>query len=439
MQVSAAIRAHARRPAAAQVARGAILAMACAVMAWRAPLLLRQPRIWAEEGTVYLAYAFANPAWKALVAPHQGYYHLYANLATLVALLAPMRQAALVTTLLAFAAQALPLAVVLWGRSRLWPSLPRQLLAVTVILLTPSSGECWLNTINSQFYLALTAALLLVEEPPRSAARRWIHRAILGLAVLSGPVTAFLAPLFVARALARRDEPEASTQAWLVVAGAMLQAGIALAALETPDAGPMRFAGITPASLLAVIWNRVVMVPLTSMRGGRAMAGLLLGLRDAGRAAPLGWALLAALAGLGLFLCRKRPPEQRYLALGALLLALLSTISALAGPGETKWALIHPGTAIRYYYAPSTLLMLALSARITWQRRAWRRLGSLLAAVALALSLALGAMDYRALMEPFVSADWPVWAEQVAIWETRPGHRLLIWPPPWEMTLVRWD
>jgi len=83
--------------------------------------------------------------------------------------------------------------------------------------------------------------------------------------------------------------------------------------------------------------------------------------------------------------------------------------------------------------------MLALAMRITWQRRDWRRLGSLVATVALAISLALGAADYRALMDPFASADWPVWAEQVAIWETRPGHRLQIWPPPWDMTLVRWD
>ncbi len=439
MQIRQALRALARRPAATWLTRGAILALACALMAWRAPLLLRQPRIWAEEGQVYLAYAYAAPAWKALIAPHQGYYHLYANLATLVALLAPMRQAALVTTLFAFAAQALPLAVVLWGRSRLWPSLPLKLLAVVVILLTPSSGECWLNTINSQFYLALTAALLLVEPPPRAPTRRWLYRAILGLAVLSGPVTAFLTPLYVTRAWRRRDQPEAGTQAWMVVAGAMLQAGIALAALEAPDGGLVRFAGISPASLLAVTWNRIVVVPLASMRGGRATATLLLNLRDAGHGAPLGWALLAALAALGLFLCWKRPTEQRHLVLGAYLMTLLSTISALAGPDETKWALIHPGTAIRYYYAPATLLMLAFAARVTWQRRAWRRLGSLVAAAALAISLALGAADYRALMEPFVSADWPVWAEQVAVWETRPGHRLLIWPPPWEMTLVRWD
>jgi len=117
----------------------------------------------------------------------------------------------------------------------------------------------------------------------------------------------------------------------------------------------------------------------------------------------------------------------------------LSTISALISPDQTKWVLVSPGTAIRYYYAPSVLFMLAVWGRFDPHPKRWRRPASLLAALALAISLVLGAVDYRSLMWPFVSADWPVWQDQVTIWETRPGYRLEIWPPPRDMQLVKWD
>jgi hypothetical protein len=425
---------------AANLLRALVLVAACVVMALRAPLLLRQPRFWAEEGKVYFAYAYAaDGLWRALLAPHQGYYHLFANLATVLALLVPVRHAPMVTTLLAFAAQALPLAIVLWGKAPLWRTLPRSIVAVAIILLTPSSAECWLNAINSQFYLALSAALLLLEETPEAVWRRWAYRGILALAALSGPVTAFLTPLFAVRAWAHRSDREAGTQAWMVGAGAMLQLGIVLTSLEIPPEGAVRFAGLGPANLLAVIANRTIVMPLASSSAAQWVCERLVQAHDAGSDGLIAFGLVVALGALGTFLCWKRPSSQRYLLAASLLLTTLSTISALISAGQTKWVLVWPGTAIRYYYAPSVLLMMAFWGRVDTQPKRWRRPASLLAALALTVGLVLGAADYRPLMQPFVSDDWPVWQEEVAVWETRPGYRLEIWPPPWDMQLVRWD
>ncbi len=439
MRPRVALRYLARQPIALHAARTAVLLSACALMALRAPLLLQQPRFWAEEGKVYYAYAYSNPSWRALLAPHQGYYHLFANIATALALLVPVQHAPMVTTLLSFAAQALPLAIVLWGTAEPWNRLPGSIVAVCIILLTPSSGECWLNSINSQFYLALSAALLLLENPPGRTPRRWLYRGILALATLSGPVTAFLAPLFIVRAWARRQEREISTQAWIVTAGAMLQLGIVLTSLEAPPEGAVRFAGLSLANLSAVVVNRTIVMPIAGARAARWTAQVLAKAHEAGADALLGWGMLVVLVGLGLYLCWGRSSRQRYLVAASLLMTTLATISALIGPDQTKWVLLDPGAAIRYYYAPSVLLMLALWGRVDPRPKRWRRPGSLLAGLALVACLTLGAADYRALMRPFVSADWPVWHDQVAIWETRPGYRLLIWPPPWDMRLVRWD
>ncbi|HXI26983.1 MAG TPA: hypothetical protein VNG89_01130, partial [Vicinamibacterales bacterium] len=52
------------------------LAIALIVSYSRSPALLRSPRFWAEEGSVYYAYATAHGGVATLVAPHLGYFSL---------------------------------------------------------------------------------------------------------------------------------------------------------------------------------------------------------------------------------------------------------------------------------------------------------------------------------------------------------------------------
>src|SRR5690349_9841021 len=107
---------HLARPLAFLAAAGLIIA--------RAPALFSAPRLWAEEGTRYFPTAFHKGWLPSLLQVQHGYYALWPNLAaTLAARLVPLASAPLVTTLFAFAAQLMPVALILWGRGPLWPNL----------------------------------------------------------------------------------------------------------------------------------------------------------------------------------------------------------------------------------------------------------------------------------------------------------------------------
>jgi hypothetical protein len=161
-------------------------------IALRAPALWSHPRFWAEEGAIYFADAFNLPWYDSLFAPHFGYYSLFANGTALVAArLAPLEHAPLVTLIAALAVQALPVALILLSRAPLWRSWASALTGVVMVSFLPiSTAELWLNTINSQFYLALcTFLVLLEEEPADTPGRRFTHRAVLllgGLTILTG-------------------------------------------------------------------------------------------------------------------------------------------------------------------------------------------------------------------------------------------------------------
>ena len=122
-------------------------------MFFRAPSFFFEPRFWAEEGIIYFSNAFNNPWYKALFTPHLDYLSLFNNIAsTLAANIVQLKDAPLITTLLAFAVQVIPLAIVLWSQSELWGSAVKKAVGILIILFVPLSGEIWLATNCSQFY-----------------------------------------------------------------------------------------------------------------------------------------------------------------------------------------------------------------------------------------------------------------------------------------------
>jgi hypothetical protein len=62
-----------------------LLIAAFVILLARAPRLLLEGRIYAEEGTTYLRYAWNATPLRALLAPHQGYYSLLDNVPALIA------------------------------------------------------------------------------------------------------------------------------------------------------------------------------------------------------------------------------------------------------------------------------------------------------------------------------------------------------------------
>jgi hypothetical protein len=138
------------------MARLLLLLASTLVIVLRAPALFLEPRFWAEEGAIYFSYAFRRPWYEVLFAPHLGYYALYPHLASLVATrTVELADAPLVTTSMALLAQLIPVTLILWSKAELWLGPARKIIGILIVIFTLSSGEIWLNSINSQFFFAL--------------------------------------------------------------------------------------------------------------------------------------------------------------------------------------------------------------------------------------------------------------------------------------------
>jgi hypothetical protein len=181
-----------------------------------------QRRFWAEEGTVFYWHA-ATTAWlPALFYSYAGYMNFGANIAAVAARhLVPLDYAPRITFVFALAAQICPAILLLtsraaWLRSRLT-------LAASLLLLVgaPAAEEIWLNTIHSQFYLALCTGLILTLET-ESGGREIFRRFLLFFAPLYGLVAIIFLPLFILRTLIERSHTRL-IQALVLASGSTIQ------------------------------------------------------------------------------------------------------------------------------------------------------------------------------------------------------------------------
>ena len=171
-----------------------------ALLVLRLPDLFLAPRLWAEEGSVYLAHALTRSFHETILAPHLGYYSLLPTLSTA---LSPLETAPLITTLTALAWQAATLAIILNSRSNFLPT-PVTRAAFAIALLLTSPPEVWLNAINAQHWAAVGVFVILFSDLPRASTRPWTV-AYLAIAGLSGVPPLLFAIYFPIRWMMSRD------------------------------------------------------------------------------------------------------------------------------------------------------------------------------------------------------------------------------------------
>ena len=410
---------------------------AAAVVVLRIPALMSEPRLWAEEGGRYyaVAYRYAHgPQWPlGLLNVQRGYFALWPNLAsTIAANLASIEDAPYVTTWMALLAQLLPLAIITWGQADIWKAPWKRVGGVLVYLLIPISGEIWLNTINSQFYFALAAVLVMLEPIGLTRAHRWALRLALAVAGLTGPVTAMIAPLFVVIAVMTRNR-ERVTQAAVLVGCALLQAGLLVAFSASDKSIGIRVAEVKAPVLAFVAWTQSIGLLLFGWEPMANLAHWVAATYGGGEVdvAVFGIVLALVAAALVIWLAADLPREQRVTLMGSYL--LLFTLSYLGGLAPDKLNLLPPGNGGRYFWVPNVLLGFMFLANLSARRRTGFK--TLMCAGLLSLSLANGAILFSKTI-PF-SADWPVWRAEIALWRSDPAHRIKIWPAGWEMVLTR--
>ncbi|MHB8287100.1 MAG: hypothetical protein ACYDD1_20825 [Caulobacteraceae bacterium] len=407
--------------------RWLLLLLFTLLLVFRLPKAWLQGRFMDEDATVFLAYAWHHPWRDALFRPFGGYLNLAANASTLlVAALVkggalPLARAPYATMCLALISQVLPAALLLFGRAS-W--LSNRLAVITAVLLLglcPGVEETFFNAMHIQFHLALCVGIILSLDPPQRTFTRISYNSILFLAPLCGPIAIIMWPLFTLRAMIDRDRTRA-------VQCATLAAGAAIQLLLFFSENPMRSHPRDPGTIAAVMFIRLLALPLTGFNTANAFGAMIYFSKIAG--GP-GWWCAAAFAVLAfgalIALAARRIDAASWLVLAGLSVAVATFGFGMVVPLFPD--LFNCGDGERYNLLPLTLLsygLLALAMRPGERGRA------VYAALCM-LMLGIGVAQYRTPMKPF--ADGPSWIAEVDAWKRDHRHPLKVWPGPWAADL----
>lgn len=229
-----------------------------------------------------------------------------------------------------------------------WP-----VFAVSLVLLLIPAGdaEVWLNSITSQFHLALCVAIILAADV-RGGLVGALQVAVLLLAPLAGPVAGCLTPLFLLRAIFERSSGR-FLQAALLAAPTLIQAVIVLTHPEFA-----RAFGIGLKLLLAVIGMQNVILPIVGDVRAKNLSEMAIDLFRKGGIPVLTIASgIFGVGALGGAVWRRGDRAAVWLFAAGATLAVVSYSAALT-LGEPLNLLFWLGC--RYAFVPTVLFSLGL-------------------------------------------------------------------------------
>jgi hypothetical protein len=391
-----------------------------ALVCLRLPEVIYPGRFWAEEGAVYYRVAWTMPWWQALWSPYVGYLNLAANAAGLAArYLVPLEDAPRVTTAIALMIQSIPAVLLVTAKDEWLRGPPVLFAAILLLAMPPVFDEVWLNTANSQFHIALAAALCLALKVP-SGVGAMGRRFLLLCAPLSSPASVALTPLFIARAAIDRSKARA-LQAACIVTGTLLQLVLFYSRVGHRGNVP------GPATLASIFAVKHLAIPFLGEQEAGVIANSVHGDVVAGHY-PVA-AILAVCVTAGLLLAaviRRGRPEPAWLLVSGLAIACLSYYGAIEG----KLALINVVASQRYAFAPSMLFALAVLALAATKADRIARVSWVVVIWLLAI-----ATQQTLLPQDGFFVDGPSWKDEVALWRADPRHSLAIWPTGWLLVL----
>lgn len=415
-----------------------MIVLAATIIYARDTRYFSQPRFWAEEGSLHFAYSFTHSWWKSLIEPQVGYLNFWPNLATWIAAQFPLETAPLITTLMSFFVQLVPVALILFSNSPFWNGWIRKIAGIAILFFTPLTSEGWLNSINSYTYFGIITFLILLEEIPFGAIRSWVYRVLLLLGGLSGTLSCFLIPLFFFRALEEKKK-ERLVQLLILSACAVVQILLIFSYQATESFGQrLHLIGLTTFGV--TMWTQGFALFIFGFNQVHEWARTLFSLATQDLASFQMWGRLLLVAGTALLflLSTNLPRKLRWIFLSSYLILML--LPMMFSVIKDKYALIDTGLHQRIFLAPNVILGWMMLKGIQFSKeRSWRasfsNLVSILSILIIGASLFWGFQTYRERWS--VAEYWPDWKTEVATWRTNPEYPLRIQPEGWVIRLPK--
>jgi len=183
------------------------LLLGCSILIFiRDPAFLIGPRIWAEEGSIYIQSLLDHGVVGSLIKPHLGYYSLYNNVVVALSVeMLSLKWAAYGTTALSFLFTLICVTVPLFTTSRYWGNYFTKI-TITIFAVVVSSPEIWLNTINIQFYLGSFCTLLLLSEIGTiNRAKYTLVVLVVAVGSLTSVTSIILIPFYLLKAIGQKN------------------------------------------------------------------------------------------------------------------------------------------------------------------------------------------------------------------------------------------
>lgn len=404
----------------------------------RQPELLSEPRLWAEEGTNYFAYAYSHNWLINLLSPQFGYNTLYNSIATSLATMVPLEYAPFVTTYLAFLVQVAASSAVIWWDIPLLDSLVKKFVMALFIQIL-AYARIWVTTIGVQYWLCILSFLILLYNHTAITRKTAVlQHSLLVLNGLTGILSCMLIPAFALKYLRTRSRP-VMTQTGILIGCMMVQIAVFGYAFMTNDAGlKLRFGDCSLVYMLSKLIKFQFTVPFFGLQlfGVPSVMEMEAALRNAvgtvvGPAIfsyrfdlfEMGAGLLVICFFTLLAVRKFRQLDTQLIVISLVMVTVVSTYFSVNRSGGP-----------RYTFAPSIMVMMLVVGAVN--DRTVPKMLSYIATVLVMLSLTVSSLQYRGLMTGFAyDPSWPKWRDELSIWRMNQNYQPRIHPPPWQITL----
>ena len=392
----------------------------------KAPFVLLSPRLWAEEGSLYLQHALESSPLQHLLYTANSNFQLPVNLITLVATYFSIEWWPTVTTYLSmgiwlFAALFLR---ELLSRNRV--SLHIQYIAFLVIFTVPSSYEIWLTSTNLQWVFGFVAFLIFLDFEPRSSASFWFRLSFISLAATSGIPATILSPAYIFKGL-MNNSPFFISSGIFLGCGALIQISVIFMAGGTGRDIAILSPELLQATFLQCILAPVAGVPLVDH------IGHFIRDKSSFQSTVILFYVFALLI-ISLFWSTTRGFAGSYKAWACLLVGIFVVLVQASAPIGGQQGLVSAAGGARYFYVGTSAIIIALALASSPCKRNGKGFRAIWGALLIVQAVNLFGTEWNAFFR-----EGPRWEKQVKkCRQIQPSSSsqtctLDIWPNGWKI------